>query len=117
MQSKEFDINLAEDVCLATDIKLGNKIYAKGYALTKEDILIFKMHGLNSIFGVLMEEGDISYQTALGIVSAKLCGANTAYALDEKGICQIISTVDGVFVNSEDRVSKFNRLNPHIKYG
>lgn len=114
MQSKEFDINLAEDVCLATDIKLGNKIYAKGYALTKEDILIFKMHGLNSIFGVLMEEGDISYQTALGIVSAKLCGANTAYALDEKGICQIISTVDGVFVNSEDRVSKFNRLNPHV---
>lgn len=114
MQSKEYDINLAENLHLATDIKLGNKIYAKGYALTKEDILIFKMHGINSIFGVMMDDGDISYQTALGIISAKLCGANTAYALDEKGICQVISTVSGVFVNSEDRVGKFNRLNPHV---
>ncbi len=114
MQSKEFDINLAENLHLAADLKLGNKIYAKGYALTKEDILIFKMHDINSIFGVMMEDGDISYQTALGIISAKLCGANTAYALDEKGICQIISTVDGIFVNSEDRVAKFNRLNPHV---
>lgn len=114
MKCEEFDINLAENVRLFAPIKFGSKIYEKGHALTKEDILIFKMHDVRRIFGAVMDDGDISYQTALGIIAAKLCGDNSAYTIDEQGICRIISTVNGIFVNNEDRVAKFNRLHPNI---
>ena len=64
MKCEEFDINLAENVRLFAPIKFGSKIYEKGHALTKEDILIFKMHDVRRIFGAVMDDGDISYQTA-----------------------------------------------------
>lgn len=114
MKSEELDINLAIGAHLSADIKIGNQIFPRGYALTKEDVLVFKMQGITKIYVFWMEDGDIDYQTALGIVSAKLCGNNTAYALDSKGTCQIISTVNGVFINSDDRVGKFNRLHSEI---
>ena len=50
MKCEEFDINLAENVRLFASIKFGSKIYEKGHALTKEDILIFKMHDVRRIF-------------------------------------------------------------------
>ena len=68
----------------------------------------------SAVFSAVMDDGDISYQTALGIIAAKLCGDNSAYTIDEQGICRIISTVNGIFVNNEDRVAKFNRLHPNI---
>lgn len=113
MKCDEFDINLSENVRLLNEIKLGTQVYPKGHALNKEDIIIFKMHGIRRIMGALMDDSDISYQTALGIIAAKVCGENTAYAVDS-GICRIISTVDGVFINNEDRIAKFNRLHPAV---
>ncbi|MFR8205601.1 MAG: hypothetical protein ACLU99_04145 [Alphaproteobacteria bacterium] len=50
MKCEEFDINLAENVRLFAPIKFGSKIYEKGHALTKEDILIFKMHDVRQYF-------------------------------------------------------------------
>ena len=95
MKCDEFDINTAEKVRLLSDIKLGGKVYPRGYALTKEDILIFKMHDIRRISGVIMEDGDLSAATALGIIAAKLCGENTAYTIDDNGNCNIIAAADG----------------------
>lgn len=114
MRCEEVDINLAENLRLISEIKLDNKVYPKGYALTKEDIIIFKMHNIRRILGAFMDENDIDYRTALGIVAAKLCGPNTAYAIDNDGICRIIATLDGVLLNNEDRVAKFNRFNDNV---
>lgn len=113
MKCDEFDINLAENVRLLNEIKLGTQVYPKGHALNKEDIIIFKMHGIRRIMGAVMDDDDISYQTALGIIAAKVCGENTAYVINGS-ICQIISTVDGVFINNEDRIAKFNRLHSAV---
>lgn len=114
MKCDEFDINVAENLRLFNDIKLGGMVYPRGHALTKEDIIVFKMHGIRRIFGAFMEEGDISAAPALGIVAAKLCGEGTAYGVGEDGICRIVAVEDGIFINNEYRDGKFNRLHPHL---
>lgn len=114
MQYDEFDINLAENARLLTDFTLDNRVYPKGHAMTKEDIIVFKLHGIRTIMAAVMEDSDISCQTAMGIIAAKLCGENTAYVVDEEGVCQIVAVSDGVFINSEDRDAKFNRLHPDV---
>lgn len=114
MKCEEFDINLAENVRLFAPIKFGSKIYEKGHALRRKTSLFSKCMTSAVFSAPVMDDGDISYQTALGIIAAKLCGDNSAYTIDEQGICRIISTVNGIFVNNEDRVAKFNRLHPNI---
>ena len=74
MRCEEVAINLAENMLLTTDIVLDNKTYHKGYALTKEDLIIFKMHGIERLSGIFTDENDLHYHTVLGIVAAKLCG-------------------------------------------
>ena len=114
MKTAEFDINTAENVRLFADYNLGSKFYPKGHAITKEDIIIFKMFGIRRVFGALMEDDDIDSRTALGIIAAKLCGDNTAYVVGDDGLCQIVAAKDGVFISDEDRISKFNRLHQEI---
>ena len=110
MQSQEFNINAAEGVRLVADIRLGEQIFSKGHALTPEDIIIFKMYGIRRIFGVLMDDFDIDAPTAVGIVAAKLCGANTAFKVDGDGRCRIVALAKGVSMITADRLAKFNRL-------
>ncbi len=114
MRCEEVAINLAENMLLTTDIVLDNKTYHKGYALTKEDLIIFKMHGIERLSGIFTDENDLHYHTVLGIVAAKLCGSNTAYAIDKNGICQIVAMTTGIFNGHEERLSKFNRLDDNI---
>ncbi len=114
MKTAEFDINAAENVRLFADYQLDGSFYPKGHALSKEDIIVFKMFGIRRVFGAVMEEDDLDSRTALGIIAAKLCGDNTAYAIDDSGVCQIVAAADGVFISSEDRLAKFNRLHPEI---
>ena len=113
MKTAEFDINTAENVRLFADYQLDGKFYPKGHALSKEDIIVFKMYGIRRVFGAIMDEDDLDARTALGIIAAKLCGDNTAYAVDNDG-CRIVAAADGVFISSEDRLAKFNRLHPEI---
>lgn len=114
MQYVELDINAAENVRLLSDVQLGGRLYPKGYALNKEDIIIFKMHHIRRIAGVIAEENDISAQTAAGIIAAKLCGAGTSYLTDSKGNCSIAAAEDGIFISNEERLAKFNRLHPEV---
>ena len=114
MKTAEFDINAAENVRLFADYRLDGSFYPKGHTLSKEDIIVFKMFGIRRVFGALMEEDDLDSRTALGIIAAKLCGDNTAYVIDESGVCQIVAAADGVFISSEDRLIKFNRLHPEV---
>lgn len=113
MKTAEFDINTAENVRLFADYQLDGKFYPKGHALSKEDIIVFKMYGIRRVFGAIMDEDDLDARTALGIIAAKLCGDDTAYAVDNDG-CRIVAAADGVFISSEDRLAKFNRLHPEI---
>lgn len=114
MKCAEYDINLAEGVRLPSDIRLGAKLYPAGHALTAEDIIIFKMHGLRRITGIMPEESDISSRTALGIIAAKICGEGMAYTVDASGLCHIAAAADGVFINNQARTSKFNRLHSNL---
>lgn len=113
MKTAEFDINAAENVRLFADYQLDGKFYPKGHALSREDIIIFKMASITRVFGALMEDDDLDARTALGIIAAKLCGDNTAYVVDENG-CRIIANADGVFVSAENRLAKFNHLHSEI---
>jgi len=114
MRCEEVAINLAENLILMNDIVLDNKTYPKGYALTQEDLIIFKMHGIERLAGVFADENDLHYHTVLGIVAAKLCGANTAFVVNKDGICQIIAMTTGIFTGHEERLAKFNRLDDNI---
>ncbi len=114
MKTAEFDINTAEGVRLFADYHLDDKFYPQGHALTKEDIIIFKMFGIRQVFGAIMDDDDLDIRTALGIVAAKVCGTNTAYTIGEDNVCRIIADADGVFISTEERLAKFNRLHPEI---
>lgn len=114
MICQEFNLNQAKGVRIFNEISIGEQILPKGHSLTDEDIIFLKLQGLETIFGALMEDDDISFQTALGIIAAKLCGEGTAYHIGTDGICKIIAAIPGVFINSEDRVAKFNRLSSKV---
>lgn len=110
MKYQEYPLNQAKQVRLFNEVKLGNKTYPAGHLLTAEDILIFKMHDIKTVFGATIDDDDLSAATALGMIAAKMCGEGVAYAIDNN-LCKIVAAEDGVFYTITDRVQKFNRFN------
>ncbi len=111
---QEYDINHARGIRLFESVRLDGLILEKGHILDDEDIIQLKLSGIKKIFGAEMSENDLDGATALGVLSAKLCGSNTAYAVTPEGTSQIIAQADGVFLAADDRIAKFNRLSPDI---
>lgn len=111
---QEYDINHARGIRLFESVRLDGLILEKGHILDEEDIIQLKLSGIKKIFGAEMSENDLDGATALGVLSAKLCGSNTAYAVTPEGTSQIIAQADGVFLAADDRIAKFNRLSPDI---
>lgn len=111
---QEYDINHARGIRLFESVRLDGLILGKGHILDDEDIIQLKLSGIKKIFGAEMSENDLEGNTALGVLSAKLCGSNTAYAVTPEGISQIIAQTDGVFLAADDRIAKFNRLSSDI---
>lgn len=114
MICEEYKLEDALGLILFNQLKFGNITLEKGRHLQEEDIIQLKKYGVKRIFAAQMEDDDISFQTALGVITAKLCGKNTAYSIGKDGICRIVSAIDGVFMVNEDRISKFNRLDKSI---
>ena len=114
MRYVEFKINREVGVILCSDLQLGEKFYPKGHTINAEDIIIFKMFNLSSIFGAVFEEGDVDYKIALKQVAAQISGRGIGYLIEKNGICSIIAAQDGVFVAEDNRIDKFNRFNEHI---
>lgn len=110
----EFDVNHARGVRIAEEIRFDGQVLEKGHELTEEDIIQLKLSGITKIFGAEMGENDISNETALGIIAAKICGNNTAYTIGKNGLCKIVAVKDGVLVCADDRVAKFNRLSHNL---
>ena len=106
----EYKVEEALGLILFNKLKLGNTVLEKGHRLQEEDIVQLKKYGVKTIFAAQMEDNDINYQTALGMIAAKICGKNTAYYIDKDGVCRIVSTINGVFMVNDDRVNKFNRI-------
>lgn len=94
---------------LFNQMVVGGVFLPKAHKLTEDDVILFKQNKIDKIFVAEMQEGDISFETALGEVAAKLCGKNTSYSVGEDGICRIAASLSGVFMVKEERVAKFNR--------
>lgn len=114
MKCQEFDLNHALGVKIFEEIRLDGMVLEKGHTLNEEDIIRLKISGVPSVYGALMDENDLTLEAALGIVAAKLCGKNTAYAVGHDDICKITASVDGVFLCADDRVAKFNRQSHNL---
>ena len=107
----EYKLEEALGLLVFNQIKLGNTVLEKGHRLQEEDIVLLKKNKVKTIFAARMEDNDISLQTALGVVAAKLCGKNTAYSIGKDGICRITAVTEGIFAVNDERVAKFNRFN------
>lgn len=83
MKYQEYNVNQAKGVHLFEAVRLDGMILEKGHILNDEDIIQLKLSGIKRIFGAEMGENDLDYQTALGVIAAKLCGENTAFAVNE----------------------------------
>lgn len=114
MQYGEFNTNQAIGVRLCRNVSLDEKYYVKGHALTAEDIDILKKYNINKVFGVVFEEGDIDYRTALTQVAAKICGEGLGYFVDDDGLCKVVAIFDGIYIADENRLDKFNGFNEHF---
>lgn len=114
MINQEFELNRALGVKIFEEIRLDGMILEKGRTLNEEDIIQLKLSGIPSVYGSIMAETDLTLDSALGIIAAKLCGDKTAYVVSKGGICKIIAAEDGVFLCSDDRVAKFNRHSHNI---
>lgn len=110
MKLQEVDINRALGLRLGDELNLNNQILAKNHALTSDDITLLKQAGYSAIFGAWAENGDIDFDTALGMAAAKISGQNLGFKIDERGFCEIAATTDGLFDVSTDRLAKFNRF-------
>ena len=109
MKCQELKVTEAIGMYLFNQMVVGGVFFPKAHKLEEEDIFLFKQNKIEKIFVAQMEEGDISFEAALGEVAAKLCGKNTAYSVGKDGICRIAAGMDGVFMLNEERVAKFNR--------
>lgn len=114
MKCQEFDLNHALGVRIFEEIRLDGLTLKKGRTLNEEDIIRLKLSGIPAIYGARMEESDLTLEAALGIIAAKLCGKNTAYAISTEGVCKITAAEDGVFLCADDRVAKFNRQSHNL---
>ena len=114
MQYGEFNTNQSIGVRLCRNVSLGDKYYIKGHILAAEDIDVLKSYDINKVFGVVFEEGDIDYRTALVQISAKICGNGLGYFVDDDGLCKIVATTEGIYVADENRLDKFNGFNEHF---
>ncbi len=101
----EYKLEEALGLIVFNRIKLGNVLLEKGHRLQEEDIVLLKKNKVKTIFAAQMEETDISLQTALGVVAAKLCGKNTAYSIGKDGICRITAVTEGIFAVNDERVA------------
>lgn len=114
MKYQEYDINRAKGIRLFEAVRLDGMMLEKGHILNDEDILQLKLFGIKKIFGAEMGDNDLDFTTALGILSAKLCGDNTAFAVGEDGVSRIVADKEGILIASADRIAKFNRLSPEL---
>ena len=78
MKYQEYNVNQAKGIRLSEPCVLTEWCYPKAMNSDDEDILQLKLSGIKRIFGAEMDENDLDNVTALGIISGKLCGANTA---------------------------------------
>ena len=95
---------------MSEEINLTTQILPKNHVLTNDDLIVLKRFGIRTIFGAWAEDGDVNFNTALGIAAAKICGQNLGFHVDERGFCEIAATTDGLFEAYPDRVEKFNRF-------
>lgn len=109
MICQELKVTDALGMYLFNQMLIGGVFLPKAHKLTEDDIILFKQNKIDKIFVAEMEDGDITFEVALGEIAAKLCGKNTAYSVGEDGICRIAAGESGVFMVNEERVAKFNR--------
>ena len=109
MICQELKVTEAIGMYLFNQMVVGGVFFPKAHKLSEDDIILFKQNNIDKIFVAGMEDGDITFEAALGEVAAKLCGKNTAYSVGEDGICRIAAGISGVFMLNEERVAKFNR--------
>lgn len=114
MRYGEFKINQAEGVILSSDMLLGGFSFAKGHALTQEDIALFKSFDIYSVFGAVFEEGDVDFKIAQQQIAAQVCGSGLGYLNGEDGICRIAAVHDGVFMADDIRLDKFNTFDEDV---
>ncbi len=106
----EFKIHDAAGVVLFDNINVNGETYPKGYCLTTEDIKVWEDAGIKFVSGMRPEESDIGFDLALGIIGTKLSGNDIAYILDDNGILKLAAQKDGIFMASEERIAKFNKM-------
>lgn len=114
MRYGEFKINQAEGVILSSDMLLGGFSFAKGHALTQEDIALFKSFDIYSVFGAVFEEGDVDFKIAQQQIAAQVCGSGLGYLNGEDGICRIAAVHDGIFMADDIRLDKFNTFDEDV---
>ena len=114
MRLEEVEINRAQGLRLVEELMLNGQLLPKNHALDNDDISLLKQNGKKSVYGAWAENGDIDFDTALGVVAAKISGTNLGFRIDERGFCEIAATSGGLLEVYTDRVLKFNRLCPYF---
>ena len=114
MKLAEVDISKAQGLHLNEEINLTSQILPKNHILTNDDIILLKRFGFRTLFGAWAEDGDINFNTALGVAAAKICGQNLGFRVDERGFCEVAASADGLFEAYSDRLEKFNRFSEYF---
>ena len=114
MKLEEVEINRAQGLRLVEELTINGQLLPKNHILNNDEISLLKKNGKKSIYGAWAEDGDIDFDTALGIVAAKISGVNLGFRVDERGFCEIAATSGGLLEVYPDRVLKFNRLCPYF---
>ncbi|MBQ1612182.1 MAG: hypothetical protein II085_01775, partial [Alphaproteobacteria bacterium] len=115
MKISEFDISTAEGIVLLNDIRLDSQALHQGHRLNHEDIVFLKSVGIKKITGISTDPDDIVASTALGMIAPLVCGNGLAYVVSKtSGSCKLIAASDGIFLCSDDRLAKFNRITPYL---
>ncbi len=110
----EFKIAKSEGLRIFEEINLEHTILPRNHQITKDDITHLKAAGIDTVSGIFADENDLDFETALQVITAKICGKNLGFQINEYGFSELAAVQDGFLDCSPERVSKFNKFSPHF---
>lgn len=110
----EFKIAKSEGLRIFEEINLEHTILPRNHQITKDDITQLKAAGIDTVSGVFADENDLDFETALQVITAKICGKNLGFQISEYGFSELAAIQDGFLECPPERISKFNKFSPYF---
>lgn len=114
MQFERFALAEAGGTVLAHGVKAGAVVFRKGRKLSAPDLEHLREAGVEAVFAVRFEPGDVDEDEAAGRIAALVGGTHVAGAPAFTGRANLYADARGVLVLDPERIDSFNQIDERV---